>query len=88
MSLALQEMRKLGKTFSRLLYHDLLQQSNDGLNLEDDRYLLQPFDSKRHIASIVELHCAQYVLVQTLFFKDFYAITSVPDSIWRLRRCY
>lgn len=31
MSLALQEMRKPGKKYSRLLYHDLLQQSNDGL---------------------------------------------------------
>lgn len=54
--------------------------------MEDDRYLLHLHDSERYIASLVELHCAEYLFVKRAFFRDLYIVSIFYNNLARVQR--
>lgn len=57
---------------NEFLYFALRNPARSCLDLSDDRYLLQLHPAEREVASLVNLKCAEYMLVKRDFFKVFF----------------
>lgn len=69
------DIRDPDTAFDRLLGNEFLYHQKDGIDLSDDRYLLKLPPVERYIASLVELHCAEYLHVKRNFFKELYVVS-------------